>query len=107
VIHAASHVCLSLACGVGPGPDDPKFAQISGDAKRRLNDLKAMRADAGFDGEGPASGAGSSSRAEVRAALAALGYQPEEVRRAVGELPADGDVGSLVRRALQTLGATR
>jgi len=79
-------------------------------AARLLLELKSrfdIPDDAGFDGEGPASGAGSSSRAEVRAALAALGYQPEEVRRAVGELPADGDVGSLVRRALQTLGATR
>lgn len=48
-----------------------------------------------------------SARAEVREALAALGYQPEEVRRAMVELPADGDVGALVRTALQTLGATR
>jgi len=46
-------------------------------------------------------------RSEVRAALAALGYQPEEVRRAVGDLPTEGDVGSLVRRALQSLGASR
>lgn len=48
-----------------------------------------------------------SSRAEVREALAALGYQPEEVRRAMGDLPPDGDVTSLVRHALQTLGASR
>jgi Holliday junction resolvasome RuvABC DNA-binding subunit len=43
----------------------------------------------------------------VRAALAALGYQPEEVRQAMGELPADGDLQTLVRTALQTLGASR
>jgi hypothetical protein len=51
-VHAGSHVCLAVACGVGPGPDDPKFARLSGDAKRRLDDLAAMLADAGFDGEG-------------------------------------------------------
>ncbi|HEX3393285.1 MAG TPA: Holliday junction branch migration protein RuvA, partial [Acidimicrobiales bacterium] len=58
-------------------------------------------------GGGSADGAPGSSRAEVRAALAALGYQPEEVRRAMGELPADGDLQSLVRTALQSLGASR
>jgi Holliday junction DNA helicase RuvA len=52
-------------------------------------------------------GAPGSSRAEVRAALAALGYQPEEVRQAMGELPADGDLQTLVRSALQALGASR
>ena len=59
------------------------------------------------DGDVPASGGGGSSRADVRAALAALGYQPDEVRRAMGELPAEGDLTSLVRSALQTLGASR
>ncbi len=54
-----------------------------------------------------ANAAGGSLRAEVRAALAGLGYQPDEVRLALGDLPADGDVPSLVRSALQTLGAPR
>ena len=79
-------------------------------AARLLLELKS-RLDvpdgAGFDGEGPADGAGGSSKAEVRAALAALGYQPEEVRRAMRELPAEGDVTALVRAALQTLGSLR
>jgi Holliday junction resolvasome RuvABC DNA-binding subunit len=43
----------------------------------------------------------------VRTALAALGYQPEEVRRAMGELPTEGDLNTLVRTALQNLGASR
>lgn len=51
-VHAASHLCLSIACGVGPGADDPKFAAVSREAKRRLDNLAAMLADAGFDGEG-------------------------------------------------------
>src|SRR5688500_11293214 len=28
-VHAASHVCLALACGAGPGPDDPRFAPLA------------------------------------------------------------------------------
>ena len=51
VVHAASHVCLSLACGGGPGPDDPKFRRLSHEAKRRLGDLRAILADSGFDAE--------------------------------------------------------
>ncbi|MDQ6726147.1 MAG: Holliday junction branch migration protein RuvA [Actinomycetota bacterium] len=122
------------AHGVGPGlalailsvhgPDALRVAVLDGDldaltlvpgvgrktAARLLLELKS-RLDvpdgAGFDGEGPADGAGGSSKAEVRAALAALGYQPEEVRRAMRELPAEGDVTALVRAALQTLGSLR
>jgi transposase len=51
VVHAASHVCLALACGGGPGPDDPRFAPIVRDARRRMDDFKVLTADCGFDGE--------------------------------------------------------
>ncbi len=76
VVHAASHVCLSLACGVGPGPDDPKFASIAADAKRRLDALAAMLADAGFDGE---------RHHEMLDALALLGVIPPERGRPRGD----------------------
>jgi Holliday junction DNA helicase RuvA len=75
-------------------------------AARLLLELKS-RLDVPDDAGPPADGAPGSSRAEVRAALAALGYQPDEVRRAMGELPADGDLQTLVRSALQALGASR
>lgn len=39
-------------------------------------------------------------RAEVRDALAALGYGPEEIREATRELPTDGDVQLLLKHAL-------
>ena len=39
-------------------------------------------------------------RAEVRDALAALGYGPDEIREATRELPADGDVQLLLKHAL-------
>ncbi len=122
------------AHGVGPGlalsilsvhgPDALRAAVLDGDldaltlvpgvgrktAARLLLELKSrldVPDDAGFDGESPADRAGGSSKAEVRSALAALGYQPEEVRRAMRELPTEGDVTTLVRSALQTLGSLR
>jgi Holliday junction DNA helicase RuvA len=75
-------------------------------AARLLLELKSRLDVPDAAGTG-ADRAPGSSRAEVRAALAALGYQPEEVRQAMGELPADGDLQTLVRTALQTLGASR
>ena len=42
----------------------------------------------------------STPRAEVRDALAALGYGPEEIHEATRELPTDGDVQLLLKLAL-------
>jgi hypothetical protein len=52
-VHVASHLCLSLACGSGPNPDDPKFAQLARELRARVssNEVKALAADVGFDGE--------------------------------------------------------
>lgn len=108
---------LALAILSTHGPDDLRRVVMEGDldsltlvpgvgrktAARLLLELKS-RLDVPAGDPVPASG---SARAEVREALAALGYQPEEVRRAMGELPAEGDVRTLVRTALQALGATR
>jgi Holliday junction DNA helicase RuvA len=47
-----------------------------------------------------------SPRAEVRAALAGLGYAPDEVRDAVAQLPEDGSVEELLRDALKLLAMT-
>ena len=77
-------------------------------AARLLLELKSrLDVPDGVGADGPPNGAGGSARAEVRAALAALGYQPEEVRLAMGDLPAEGDLQTLVRSALQALGASR
>lgn len=117
------------AHGVGPslalailsvhGPWELRRAVLDGDldaltlvpgvgrktAARLLLELKA-RLDLP-DGPDAAEVGGGSARGEVRAALAALGYQAEEVRAAMRDLPPEGDVESLVRSALQTLGAAR
>ena len=46
----------------------------------------------------------SSPLAEVRSALEGLGYQSEEIRAVMGELPESDEVESLLRHALQALG---
>jgi Holliday junction DNA helicase RuvA len=50
---------------------------------------------------------GGGARAEVREALAALGYGPEEIRDAVRDLPADGDAPRLLKEALGRLASVR
>lgn len=59
------------------------------------------------DGELPGATGGSSSLAEVRAALEALGYQPAEIKTAVAVLPVEGEVEDLLRAALRSLGQER
>jgi Holliday junction DNA helicase RuvA len=51
--------------------------------------------------------AAGTPRAEVRDALAALGYGPDEIREATRELPTDGDVQLLLRHALGRMAASR
>ncbi len=81
-------------------------------AARLLIELKS-RLDVGDDDPGLAVvGAGSrgapgGARAEVRAALAGLGYTPDEVRHIVAELPEEGRVEDLLRQALRDLAAAR
>jgi len=115
---------LALAILSTHGPDELRRVVLEGDldgltlvpgvgrktAARLLLELKSrldVPEGAGFEADGASGAKGGSPRADVRAALAALGYQPEEVRRAMGELPAEGDLTTLVRTALQTLGAAR
>jgi len=47
------------------------------------------------------------AHSEVRAALAGLGYGPDEVRETLRTLPEAGDVDVLLRRALRTLAVAR
>jgi Holliday junction DNA helicase RuvA len=58
--------------------------------------------------DGVAVGGGSSSAvADVRDALAGLGYGTEEIRDVLRELPSDADASTLLRDALKSLGARR
>ena len=99
VVMEADLDALTLVPGVGR----KTAARLLLELKSRLD----VPEGAGFEADGGAGGTTGSPRADVRAALAALGYQPEEVRKAMGELPSEGDLTTLVRTALQTLGASR
>ncbi len=49
---------------------------------------------------------GPAPRAEVRVALAGLGYAPDEVRDVIAQLPEEGSVEELLREALKLLAVT-
>jgi Holliday junction DNA helicase RuvA len=115
---------LALAILSTHGPDELRRLVFEGDldsltlvpgvgrktAARLLLELRSrleMPEGVPGDGNGVGDAGNGSPRAEVRAALAGLGYQPEEIRRAMGEVPAEGDVTTMVRAALQALGASR
>jgi len=55
----------------------------------------------------PTSEGGPSARADVRAALAELGYGNDEIREVLRDLPAGGDPAILLRDALQRLAVAR
>ncbi|CAA9209993.1 MAG: RuvA [uncultured Acidimicrobiales bacterium] len=99
VVMEADLDALTLVPGVGR----KTAARLLLELKSRLD----VPEGAGFEADGGAGGTTGSPRADVRAALAALGYQPEEVRKAMGQLPSEGDLTTLVRTALQTLGPSR
>jgi holliday junction DNA helicase RuvA len=73
-------------------------------AQRLLVELKAKLAVPEVDLT--ATGSAPAPRAEVRAALAGLGYAPDEVRDVVAQLPEDGSVEDLLREALKLLAVT-
>lgn len=75
-------------------------------AQRLLVELKARLEVPALEHADAASTA-TSSRAEVRAALSGLGYQADEVRDVLAQLPDDGPVEDLLRDALKLLAVTR
>jgi holliday junction DNA helicase RuvA len=74
-------------------------------AQRLLVELKARLEAPSLETDG--AGESTSARAEVRTALAGLGYQPDEVREVLTQLPDDGPVEELLRDALKLLAVTR
>lgn len=96
---------LGALCLV-PGVGKKTAARLLLDLKSRLSipDLGdtplAARAAGGEAGH-------PSPRADVRDALAGLGYSDGEVREVMADLPPDGDAASLLRDALQRLATAR
>ncbi|MGK2947650.1 MAG: Holliday junction branch migration protein RuvA [Acidimicrobiales bacterium] len=96
---------LGALCLV-PGVGKKTAARLLLDLKSRLSipDL----GDAPTTSSGGSSGSVVSSvRADVRDALAGLGYTDAEVREVMADLPDDGDAGALLRDALQRLATAR
>jgi len=73
-------------------------------AQRLLVELKARLAVPEVDLT--ETGGTRAPRAEVRSALAGLGYAPDEVRDVVAQLPEEGSVEDLLREALKLLAVT-
>lgn len=88
-----------------PGVGRKTAARLLLDLKTRLgggDDLdELVRAGGGGDPEE------ADARAEVRAALAGLGYGPEEVRAVTRDLPTGEPVEALLRTALRQLASAR
>lgn len=84
-----------------PGVGRKTAARLLIELKARLDVPESDLAAPGAEGNGTA------PLAELRVALAGLGYEAEEVRRVTGELPPDGDLEALLRSALRLLAASR
>ncbi len=75
-------------------------------AARLLIELKARLDLPDLDAQPTTTtGGGAGVRAEVRAALAGLGYGPEEVRQVLQSVPAEGATEEVLRAALRELAA--
>ncbi|HEX2576193.1 MAG TPA: Holliday junction branch migration protein RuvA [Aquihabitans sp.] len=88
-----------------PGVGKKTAARLLIELKTRLDVPLGDGPPAGLDGDADA-GASPSARADVRDALAGLGYTPEEIAEATRELP-DADAGALLKEALRRLAGAR
>jgi Holliday junction DNA helicase RuvA len=68
-----------------------------------VDDVAALAPTNGHDG----SNGVAATRADLRAALAGLGYEPSEVAPVLRELPPDGQLEDLLRLALKLLAESR
>ena len=108
-VHPPAHLARILAdddvaglCLV-PGVGKKTAARLLIELKSRLDVEPGDGVPAGLDAAG---GATTSARADVRDALAGLGYGPEEVAEATRELP-NGDPGDMLKEALRRLSSGR
>ena len=76
-------------------------------AERLLVELRDRLSVPVLDGASANGNGSSSAVADVRDALASLGYGTEEIRDVLRELPSDADSATMLRDALKALGARR
>ncbi|MFM7509603.1 MAG: Holliday junction branch migration protein RuvA [Actinomycetota bacterium] len=89
---------IDSLCAV-PGVGRKTAARLLVDLSSKLGDRSADSTPVGADG----GGAPADVRIELREALVGLGYDPEEIRIALREVPPTGDPSELLRTALQRL----
>lgn len=92
---------LAALCLV-PGVGKKTAARLLVELKARL-DLPGLEQAATAGSPGTRANGSGSVRADVREALANLGYGNDEVGDVLRQLPEDGDVSELLREALQRL----
>jgi len=101
VVADADVASLCLVPGVGKATASRLLLELQG----RLDTPELDVAE--LVGAGKGAPAGSSAVADVREALAGLGYAPDEIRDVLRELPSSGDAAVLLRQALQHLAVSR
>jgi holliday junction DNA helicase RuvA len=108
-VHTPTTLRRAVADGDGeaftlvPGVGKKTAARLLLELQSRL-DVVGPDLDLTSAGHG---GNGLDARADLRAALAELGYGPDEVREVLRDLPPEGAVEDLLRQALRLLGAVR
>jgi len=96
-----------------PGVGKKTAARLLVELKSRLSAADVDLTSAAVSGNGNGNGSVGahettpSARADVREALAGLGYEPDEVREALADVPDEGDVAVLLKQALQRLAFVR
>jgi Holliday junction DNA helicase RuvA len=87
-----------------PGIGKKTAARLLIELKAKLDiEIDIDGGDHGFGGSVPVYGGTMGPRAEVRAALASLGYGNDEIRDAMALVPDDGDPADLLKLALRGL----
>lgn len=90
-----------------PGVGRKTAARLLIELKDRLGVDDGLAPVSAGTTDGAGGGARPAARAEVRSALVALGYEADEVRAALADLPEGDDVAVLLRAALAGLGRSR
>jgi Holliday junction DNA helicase RuvA len=97
-----------------PGVGRKTAARLLVELKSRFSaaDIDLSKVAVNSNGNGNGSGGALSEtapsvRADVRDALAGLGYGPDEIREALADVPDEGDVAMLLKQALQRLAFAR
>jgi Holliday junction DNA helicase RuvA len=93
---------LTLVPGVGRKTAARLLIELKSRLDSAAEEVAVAVAVSGADGNGA-----GSVRSDLREALAALGYDADQVRPVLRELPAEGEIQDLLRTALRLLAAGR